>query len=109
MTEAKNQMAIDLPQLILVRISPDWIADPNFTNVATATFKQFVARNKKINAVVAIWEVWVELEGTQRAQLIKYRVFTNATPAYICPDIRDLGRLGERTDESLVMSFGSFG
>ncbi len=101
-------MEIELPQVIVIRISSDWIDDPSFLEDATKTFEQFVARNKKINAVVVIWETWVELEGTQREQRIEFKTFDNAGPIYECPNIRELIKRGTRMDKSIALSFGSF-
>ena len=113
LSDLRRQLPKGTAGIGFVRLPYEWVNADGFADELGSVLDEFFRNTSRVNAIVLVWEEWVDLADGKRARLLKFRHELNPNPA--CP-VGALGTFLPALDENRVgdaahfrLSFGDFG
>jgi hypothetical protein len=88
--QARQQLPKNGPGVVVLRIPTHWARDASFVKEADGLFAEVLRNSKRINAVVVLWDEWLQLVPRGRAVATRFRTFLNASPSTRVAGLQDL-------------------
>jgi hypothetical protein len=110
--EAEKQLPTAKPGVVFVRIPTDWLQYENLAPEVDRVIRNFFRNISHVNAVVFVWEEWIELQENLRASIIKFKLNLHPSPQYSFDNLNELllpTQIPSRTKGGFMeLSFGKF-
>jgi hypothetical protein len=110
--QAEKQLPTAKPGVVFVRIPTDWLQSENLAREVDRVIRNFFRNVSHVNAVVVVWEEWIELQDNRRGSTLKFRLHLHPSPQHSCDNLNELllpTEIPLRTKGSfMTLSFGEF-
>lgn len=110
--KAEKQLPDTNSTIIFVRIPTDWLKNDNLIQEIGKIMQNFFQDVRHINAVVFIWEDWLDLPDSRKVSTIQFKLNLHPSPQYPLEDLNDLFLpaqiLPPTRGSYLELSFGRF-
>lgn len=81
--DLRGQLPKGIAGVGFVRLPYEWVADDGFADEVRSVLEGFFRNTGRVNAVVFVWEEWLDLGDGALARAQKFRIELNPNPA--CP------------------------
>lgn len=111
--DIRKQLPKGGPSLAFVRLPSEWISDQAFTSSVPSVLEAYFRNTTRVNAVILVWEEWLDLGETKRARVQRFKAEINPNPASRLPRLDkilpalDRNRVNEKAH--FQMSYGDYG
>ena len=88
--QARQQLPENGPGIVVLWVPTPWTRDPSFVGEAEGLFTGVLRNSSRINAIIILWEEWLQLVPSGRAVVTRFRTFLNASPSTMVVGLQDL-------------------
>lgn len=111
--DAEKQLPRTTPSIVFVRLPTKWITDTDFVSRIDRVIFNYFRNVLHVNAVVFVWEEWVNASGNRKANLQKFRLMLHPSPKYPLNDldkqlIIPMNNYPQTIGTFMSLSFGRF-